>query len=63
MSASIPIFSDFSDGQLLELEQKATFSKYICADIVFKQYEEGSTYQVTHLFMHSLTYSQVMHFM
>jgi len=45
---SIPIFSEFTDQQLLTLEQKATIKRYTAGDIVFKQGEDGDNFYVIH---------------
>jgi phosphatidylinositol 3-kinase len=45
---SISSFSDFSEHQLLTLEQKASIQRYDTDDIVFKQGEEGESFFVIH---------------
>jgi len=45
---SIPSFSEFTDQQLLTLEQKATIKRYAPNDIVFKQGDDGDNFYVIH---------------
>eukprot|EP00605_Chrysophyceae_sp_TOSAG23-4_P000003 GSChrysophyteH1.ASY1.ANO1.3.1 assembled CDS len=45
---SISSFSDFSETQLLTLEQKAVIKRYNPNDIIFKQGEEGDNFYVIH---------------
>ena len=46
--ASIPSFSDFTDHQLITLEQKATLRDYSAGDVVFRQGEKGDAFFVIH---------------
>ena len=45
---SISSFSEFSDHQLLTLEQKATIVRYAPDDVVFKQGDDGDNFYVIH---------------
>jgi CRP-like cAMP-binding protein len=44
--ATIPAFSDFSDQQLISLEQRAHFCKFNTGDIIFRQGEDGDRFYV-----------------
>jgi CRP-like cAMP-binding protein len=44
--SSIPSFAEFSDPQLIALEQQATFASYPSGSIVFKQGEPGDAFYV-----------------
>jgi CRP-like cAMP-binding protein len=44
--ASIPAFADFSDQQLMILEQKSTVCKFMANEVVFRQGEEGDKFYV-----------------
>ena len=46
--ASISSFSEFTDQQLLTLEQKAAIKRYAVDDIVFKQGDDGDNFYVIH---------------
>ena len=46
---SISSFSDFSEAQLLTLEQKAVIKRYEPNDVVFKQGEDGDNFYFTSL--------------
>lgn len=46
--ASMPSFADFTDQQLLKLEQKAVITTFSNGDIVFKQGDEGDNFYILH---------------
>lgn len=46
--ASIPAFADFTDQQLLLLEQRAEIKRYHNGDIIFRQGEIGENFYVIH---------------
>lgn len=46
--AAIPIFSDFSDHQLVTLESRATIGSFKDGDIVFRQGDAGDAFYVLH---------------
>ena len=46
--ASIPSFSEFTDHQLLTLEQKATIGRFESGDVIFKQGDKGENFYVIH---------------
>ena len=46
--AAIPIFSDFTDQQLVTLESRATICSFKEGDIVFRQGDAGDAFYVLH---------------
>lgn len=44
--ATIPAFSDFTDQQLLTLEQKAILCKFPAGEIIFRQQDDGDRFYV-----------------
>jgi CRP-like cAMP-binding protein len=46
--ASIPLFADFSEQQLLLLERRASIHKYNIGEVIFYQGQRGDTFYVIH---------------
>lgn len=46
--ASMPSFADFTDQQLLKLEQKAVITTFSMGEVVFKQGEDGDNFYIIH---------------
>mmetsp|Transcript_34230 Transcript_34230/g.75420 ORF Transcript_34230/g.75420 Transcript_34230/m.75420 type:complete len:1239 (+) Transcript_34230:443-4159(+) len=44
--ASIPSFADFTDEQLITLEQKSTLARFAQGEVIFQQAEEGEKFYV-----------------